>query len=87
MYVPPAAVDAVLAPQVPLPVDPEVALRTWKPLALKAVAIVVYLVFIFEFHRFVARRDIFKLRFIRIIVTVYRWFAETVRRTTGTDLQ
>jgi len=27
------------------------------------------------------------LRIIRIIVTVYRWFAATVRRTTGTDLQ
>ena len=24
---------------------------------------------------------------IRIIVAVYRWFAETVRRTTGNDLQ
>ena len=66
MY-PDPAVPSTLLQQVPLPlpVDPELALRTWKPLVLRAVVIVVYLVFIFEFYRFVARRDIFKLRFRR----------------------
>ena len=66
MY-PDPAIPSTLLQQVslpfPLPVDPEMALRTWEPLALRAVVIVVYLVFIFEFYRFVARRDIFKLRF------------------------
>ena len=68
MY-PDPAVPSTLLQQVslpfPLPVDPEMALRTWEPLVLRAVVIVVDLVFIFEFYRFVARRDIFKLRFRR----------------------
>jgi hypothetical protein len=63
-----------LAPVVPplrqqwppwLPVSPEVAVDAWGPLALRAVVIVAYLIFIFEFYRFVARRDIFELRFRR----------------------
>jgi hypothetical protein len=47
----------------PLPISPAEALQAWEPLALRAVVIVVYLIFIFEFYRFVARRDIFRLRF------------------------
>lgn len=57
-----------LLQQWPLPVDPlspDAAVQTWEPLVLRVAAIVVYLVFIFEFYRFVARRDIFKLRFRR----------------------
>jgi hypothetical protein len=56
---------AITPPTVPLPFSPETALRTWEPLALEAAVIAVYLVFIFEFYRFVARRDIFHLRFRR----------------------
>lgn len=58
----------LLAQQLPLPfgpLSPDAALRTWEPLALRVAAIVVYLVFIFEFYRFVARRDVFELRFRR----------------------
>jgi multisubunit Na+/H+ antiporter MnhB subunit len=69
MPTPDIAVPSTLLQQLPLPipfpVSPDVAIRTWEPLALRAVVIVVYLVFIFEFYRFVARRDIFKLRFRR----------------------
>lgn len=69
MPTPDIAVPSTLLQQlplpIPLPVSPDVAVHTWEPLALRAVVIVVYLVFIFEFYRFVARRDIFKLRFRR----------------------
>ena len=69
MPTPDTAVPSTLLQQVPLPFplpfSPDVAFRTWEPLALRAVVIVVYLIFIFEFYRFVARRDIFKLRFRR----------------------
>ncbi|WP_251342582.1 hypothetical protein [Haloplanus halophilus] len=60
-------IPSTLLQQIPLPVpvSPDVALRTWEPLVLRAVVIVVYLIFIFEFYRFVARRDIFELRFRR----------------------
>lgn len=68
MLTPTALLPSILLQQglpIPLPVSPDLALRTWEPLVLRAVVIVVYLVFIFEFYRFVARRDIFKLRFRR----------------------
>ena len=65
MPTPDIAGPSTLLQQLPLPVSPDVAIRTWEPLALRAVVIVVYLVFIFEFYRFVARRDTFKLRFRR----------------------
>lgn len=45
-----------------LGVSQEQAVQVWQPLVVFVTGIVLYSIFIFEFYRFIARRDIFQLR-------------------------